>query len=355
MPANTRSRSARPRIRSAYHPASSNNSSVPGDGLITAVELIPLGTCEISIYWLGLAPVALPFPVRCYKHSAVIRQDGAYQFKVGNVQAVGSSLNALKYQPAAVPFTANTTNGVVDAWRGTCVTGYQSPSSYLKWGYPDRALQILQCFNDSQSAYSRQSLTGAVGPFAPAYLWNLWSENVYGKQTDQWGWDAPDPNTEWGQYAYRALDSVSELWLADKQNVLASAITMRMIGLLDKIYRQNNSGQPPTNFKPQVAPSILYHDPAAAAIIMRCAIRANLSGGNPAQTFRVIKRSWEYIQTQYITTGPMAGSFAAGQPAFGAGLNQYFGFWHSELLEALALLIQYKDALTLPACSESVA
>jgi len=331
---------------------------VPGDGLIQAVELVAVGAGEASVYWVGAAPEFLPVPIRCYKHSVVSRFDGAHQFKVGTMQSVNSSLNGLKYQPAAVPFTVNTTNGVVEAWRGTLLAGYESPSTYLKWGELGLAAQILTCLSDSQAAYSMQATArGYDGPFAPAYLWNLWSENVYGKQLDKWGWDAPDPNTEWAQYGYRALDSTAELWFMDKQNVLARTIVMRFIGFLDKTYRQNNSGQPPTNFKPQVAPSILYHDPAAAALIMRSAIHANLAGGNPAQTFRVVKRSWEYLQSQYVASGVMDGSFSKDQPTFVVGsttYNQYFAFWHAEIIEALALLAQYSAQLILPSCSDPV-
>ena len=331
---------------------------VPGDGPIQAVELIPIGAGEASVYWVGLAPEPLPVPIRCYKHSVVSRFDGAHQFKVGTMQSVGSSLNGLKYQPAAVPFTVNTTNGAVDAWRGTLMSGYQSPSAYLKWGELDRAAQILTCLSDSQAAYSNQATSrGYDGPFAPAYLWNLWSENVYGKQLDKWGWESPDPNTEWAQYGYRALDSTAEFWFMAKQNALARTITMRFIGYLDKLYLQNNSGQPPTNYKPQLAPSILYHDPAAAALILRAAIHANLAGGNPAQTFRVVRRSWEYLQTQYVSTGIMAGSFSKSQPDFTVGsttYKQYFTFWHAEIIEALALLATYKEQLILPSCSDPV-
>jgi hypothetical protein len=297
----------------------------------------------------------LPVPCNAYKHVIRTRIDGSYSMKVGDWQALNSPLNILKYNPGAVPFTVNSINGAIDAWRGSLYVGYQNPATWYKWGRADLAAQVLQCLADSQADYGRRAPGGASGLFSPVFYWPVWSEGVFGDY-NTWGWNGADPNTEWGQYAYRALEATAKCWYLGRGDAAiarpAQRITMNALRYLDRFIRA--AGRPPTNIKSNVAPQDLYHDPAAAALILRAAIWANLAGGDRALTFRVIRRCWLYLQSQYVNSGLMAGSYSAGQPTFvegGQTYREYFGFWQAEILEALALMAQYRALLNLPPCA----
>jgi phage-related protein len=331
-------------------------SPTAADGIVQAIDIQPLNaSAEIWIYWIGAAPLSLPIPCNIYKHLIRSRVTIAHQLKAGNFQAINSPLNALKYNPGAVPFTVNQVGGAIDAWRGSLYVGYQNPATWIKWGLLDYAVTVLQCLVDSQSDYGRRKPGGATGLFSPVFYWPMWSEGVFGK-FNSWGWDGPDPNTEWGQYAYRALEATAKAWHLGKGNPSiarpAQRVTMNALRYLDQFIRANS--KPPTNITKNAAPQALYDDPAAAALIMRAAIWANLAGGDRAITFRIIRRCHLYLNSQYVSTGLMAGSHTAGQPTFSEGGQVYrenFGFWLAEILEALALLTQKRALLSLPACS----
>jgi hypothetical protein len=129
---------------------------------------------------------------------------------------------------------------------------------------------------------------------------------------------------------------------------------MRYLGYLFSFHRQRNSNQPPTNITVSRGAEVKYHEPHTASLTLRAAIYANLAGGNRLITFGMIKASYEYIKTQYVSSGNMAGSFTAGQPEFtvnGITYRENFGFWTGEILESLAILYKYKDEIRLPSCA----
>jgi phage-related protein len=326
------------------------------DGPVYAIDLVPIGSAaDVFVYWLGAGPQVLPVPCTAYKHVIRTRIETAYAIKVGDWQALNSPLNLLKYNPGAVPFTANSIDGAVTAWQGSLYVAYQNPATLYKWGLNSLVTQVLQCFADSQADYGRRSPGGASGLFSPVFYWPIWSEGVFGDY-NTWGWKGPDPNTEWSQYTCRALEAAAKCWYLGKGDPTiarpAQRITMNALRYLDRFLRA--AGRPPTNIKSNVAPQDLYHDPAAAALILRAAIWANLAGGDRSLTFRVIRRCWLYLQSQYVGSGLMAGSWSGGQPTFvegGQTYREYFGFWQAEIIEALALLAQYRALLSLPPCA----
>jgi len=127
---------------------------------------------------------------------------------------------------------------------------------------------------------------------------------------------------------------------------------MKFITFLDNFYTARGSIQPITDFPEFIDAQVNYHEPHVAALVMKAAIYANLAGGSPAITRRVILKSFEYIKSQYVASGNMLGSFAAGQPTFVSGgvtYREYFGFWHFEIIEALSLALKYNNSFRSPA------
>lgn len=336
---------------------------VGADGVINDIQIVPVAGANsnftVSIWYMGSAPEILPYPVITYKGVIASRVVGAHTFKVGNIQGLNSPLNVLKSSPGVIPFTANLlqdANGKyqTDAYRGMVpMPGYQSPDMWQKWGYADRAQQVLNFLLEAQDEYTDQSLSNTVGPFAPGYVWPSW-ENGVGGNFNTWTWDTVDPNAQWGGYQHRALLATAEYWHRVPRDTKAQTIVMRFLGYIDKFYRSTASNQPPTNYPEFLDPTSNYVSIQESAMIARAALLANLSGGNPSITFRVLKKSIEFMQAEYVATGNMAGSFSTSQPTFTTNsqtYKEYFPFWHAECLLACHDIITLKDQITYPTCS----
>jgi phage-related protein len=330
---------------------------------IQAIEFEVLDpSCQLDIYWVAVdsrnRPERLDAPVQTYKASIVSRLKTAHTLYFGDYKPTNTPSDTLDYSPGVVPFTANSKAGSPDSWKGIPMSGYQSPYHWKLWGsYDDRYQQCLQFLSDAQAAYSNQNYSMISGPFAPAYSWAYWDNGDYlGNGLNKFGWDAPDPNSEWGGYQYRALEATARAFHLDPTNVLAGQITMSFLGYLDFMF-VTTSLNPPTNYIPVNNPQIYYIDPHAMTLILRAAMWANLAGGDSALTFRIIKRMLDALRQNRVITGNMAGTFTAGQSTFSSGGQAYrenFGFWSAEIVSTIALLRQYREQINVPPCSSTV-
>jgi phage-related protein len=322
--------------------------AVAGEGLTT-----------VRIWWASEGttnpPAQLPIPAQTYKAAVVSRNRNAHTFWVGNFRPANSPSDQLKYNPGVVPFTVNIVNGVVDAWRGLPYMGYQDPELWFKWGLTDRCQQVLDCLDAAQDAYAAS--TGVVGAFAPVFKWGYWDGGDYLGGLNTFSWSGADPNTSWGQYFYRPLEATAKYWSQNPGDRKADQIVMRGLAMLDAHYLKNNTSVPFTDFPQGAPPFAGYNDPAASALIGRAAVYANLAGGSPSITLRVINRTIKHLQSQYVSTGIMAGTWSAGQPTFVSGgtiYREFFGFWLAEIYLYLALLLEKKNALVMPPCGTRI-
>jgi hypothetical protein len=345
--------------------------------IISNLEIVATGTTatDVGLFFVGFRPLTMQLPVQTYKASIVTRITTAHRLSIGEFSASGSPSENLTYSPGAVPFTVNVVSTgnpasplAVDAWRGAPYVAYISLGWYVKQGLWSRLRKGLDFLLESQVQYARQNVNQTNGPFAPVFYWGAWdSGDLSPNGVDIWSFVGSDPSTDWVGYAVRPVESTAHGWYrlvtgdyastppSDKDELIAKSqkITMQFLWWVSSFYTKRNSIQPPTNFKPKVDPEVNYHEPHAAAFMLRTAIYANLAGGDAATTIRVIKASIDYLKSQRITTGAMLGSFAAGQPAFttgGTNYREYYGFWHVEIIEALALLHTKKALLNYPDC-----
>jgi phage-related protein len=329
-------------------------SDTPAAGAITSIEVVAVsGSSTVQIYYAGADPTRLPAPSRIYKTGVTSFDLTAHTLWVGNVQPQNNNANLIKYQPGVVPFTVNTVGTAIDAWRGSFYSGYQliTPIAY-QWGRSDMVFNNLTFLRDAQDAYSRQSTNSIVGPFAPNFLPAYWDSGLLGAP-NTWTWVGADPNTPWGGYQFRPLATVAEYWYLNNSDRLAQTVTMRFLGWLDTWFASGKT-RPPTDFPAQANPYDGYDEPHFAALILRAALYANIAGGNPAITFRVLKKCLDFMNAQYVASGNMAGSWSAGQPVFtfsGQNYREYFGFWHFEIIDSLAILSQLKAQIVYPTCS----
>ena len=305
----------------------------------------------------GDEPEQLDIPIFTYKAVLTSRDRNAHTLWVGDWRPIGNTLDQLQYNPGVVPFTVNVLNGIISDWRGIPYAGYQSPWMWFKWGYPNRQAQVEEFLLDAQAAYSTQVPGELFGPFAPVFSWAYWDNGDFlANGLNQFGWNGPDPNTAWAPYAYRALEASAHTWYLESTNINLQQIVMQFLSYLDDRYIANRDDDPITDFPPNEIGEVNYKEPHAAALIGRTALYANLAGGDPAITFRVLRNCIDFLRSQYISTGTMLGSFASGQPVYTVGstnYKEYFVFWHAEIIEFLALLIRHKENITYPPC-ESV-
>lgn len=346
--------SVQPTWAQMYRIGHSDNPNVTDK--LQSIEFVAKGNGSSTTYiWFaspGDGPQQLDVPIFTYKAVITTRQRSAHTLWVGNFQPIGNTLDELLYNPGVVPFTVNLLNGAISDWRGVPYAGYQSPLMWQFWGYPDRQLQVEQFLLDAQAAYSNKNPSQRFGPFAPVFSWSYWDNGDFlANGLNDFGWSGPDPNTAWAPYSLRALESTAHTWLNDRNNIRLQQIVMQFLRYLDDDYLFRNAISPITDFPETLGGQANYNEPHAAALIGRAALYANLAGGSSVTTFRILKLCYDYIETQYVGTGTMAGSFSAGQPTYTESsieYREYFVFWHGEIIEFLALLKKYKNDLTFP-------
>lgn len=322
---------------------------------IQAIDFLAVqgeGSTSIGLWWIAenarREPQQLPYPCASYKGAIVSRTRTAHTVWIGNFRPLNSPSDALRYSPGVWPFTLNLINGAIDAWRGIPMAGYMNPYGWYVLGRMDRADQQLRFMLDSQAAYTQR--TGFVGGFVQGFKWGYWDAAEYYGGLNEFTDDTIDPNDSWSGYFYRPIVDTAKFWYYNKNNAKARAIVMNSLSWLDKHFLQTNTNQPPTDFPANGYFQVNYHEPHAAALILRAALFANMAGGSPSVTFRLISRMLLYLRSQYTNTGAMAGSWTVGQPVFNATLKEYFGFWHFEIIETVALLIRHRLDLVLPPC-----
>lgn len=341
--------------------AEANAYALPGDGTIQNIEIVgdANGSSTTRIWWVGSSPDLLPYPCFTYKGGVVSRVDTAHTFKVGNFRGINSILSTLKGSPGVLPFTANllqdtNSNYRIDAWRGMqAFVAYSSAEMWNKWGYPDRAQQVITLMADSQQAYAKQNINNTFGPFAPAFVWPSW-ENGVGNNYNTWIWKGTiDPNSSWGGYQHRSLLAAAEHWNSNPKDIRASSIVMGFLGFIDKFYRTRGNNLPPSDYPEFVDPQYNYLSIQESALIARSALFANLAGGDPSVTYRVFKKSIEFLMSEYVSTGVMAGTFTKSQPTYvenGVTIKELFPFQQAECMKTLCAIIEYKDKIRYPSC-----
>jgi hypothetical protein len=335
--------------------------SSPANGTIQKCEFECSFKSTLKIYYCGGQPEVIPTSRTAYKALVRTRVRTAQIIWLGDFKPINNTNDKLKYNPGVVPFTINVLSDGLggftkDSWGGAPYAGYQSPYHWQLWGYPERANQALQFLSDSQDAYLKQSGIGLRAPFMQVFLWKYWDTadfRTYGSTGDEWSWNGADPNTGWANYCYRPIESVARYLILNPQSNLARKILTFFFKWIQQ-FLISSSGMPPTDIPPVVSPQANYHEPHAAALIMRAALYANVAGLMPQETLDIIQRCFNYLQTQFVATGEMRGSFSAGQPTFtsnGATYREYFAFWHMEIINSISELLNYRNSLKYPATS----
>ncbi|MEW9700827.1 hypothetical protein [Paenibacillus sp. SI8] len=244
----------------------------------------------------------------------------------------------LPYTPYVAPFSISYQNGVINDWRGMPYSGYQAPYIWNLLGKPEGTKTVMHFMEDASRAYEKQ--TGVKGPFAPVYLWERYDSVDFGEH-DTFTWNGPDPNTNWGGFQYRALESVSRTWYSEPTNRTARRLTTDFLKMIDH-YWPDASMPVLSNFPESGVPSGNYDEPHMAALILRSAVYARMAGADPVLTNRLIERCMDYLNRTFVdpdhSTSLVAGTW--GDPY---NNNSWYTYWGGEIVYSLSLLKLYMD------------
>lgn len=329
-----------------------------------------------------------------------IEHPGGYTVKVGNMRLVKDKTDEARkgskmpYFPGAMPFAINadTVAQQFVGWNGSPFHGYQLPDYWFVLGQdadavhagiklsdltvadpatgvvsapitatstdgtkkPIAALLMEQQLYFLKHAQQRWQIDGGeFGPFAHTFVLNTPARMSLGNPTpNTWVYTNDDPNTRWAGYQARVVESLARLtWITrfgagwktsrDMAGQMAADWLVWLNG-----YWPDLSGAirgMPTDFPdPRIAsPQTLYEEPHSPAIVLRACIWMKLSGyGDAIVLDALIMRCWDYIESCWVTQGPMRYTWS---PIPDAG--EWFGFWHFEIVTSISVMLDEGKAV----------
>lgn len=296
---------------------------------------------------------ALSFPVNIFVCGFRDKEPFAHYLYIESVRPL--PMTALPYAPYVIPFTANVLNGAIIEWRGSPGSGYQSPDIWAMIGNASAAAGAqTQCqfLKDAQDAYF--AARAERGPFAHCYVWDRSDSGELGPE-GTWVFTWYDPNSMWGGYQYRPLESVARfLYMTSGDAAYAAARTIAQDILSDFLTWLDTIGWPslvgaikgpPTEFTGLAAATRDYEEPHFAALILRAAVYALMAHALSPLAANIVtratslsSRAWAYIDGEHRTTGALAGTWSHDDVS-------WFGFWNAEIVSALSLLLLEGDSV----------
>lgn len=250
-------------------------------------------------------------------------------------------LEGYDYTPYVAPFTVNTVNNRLDTWRGTPYTGYQCPWIWQEIGDSKGVDTVLNFLQEAQDQYYKR--VGVDGFFMPLFIWDRWDSREYG-EPNTFTWNGPDPNTHWGGFQYRCIETVARTYFNDPTNTKARDITYRFLNAVYTIW--NETGRYPTNFEDGKKPYGSYREPHMVSLLLRTAMyyyqATEFDGYDTYICQNLIVRCAQeirdlfhpYDENMIWNDNNIKGTWSASD-------NEWYIFWGGEILSALALLAKY--------------
>jgi len=253
---------------------------------------------------------------------------------------------AIPYLAGAIPFTANflgTPTSLID-WRGPVYTGYQSPYAFKKLGNETGVATNIQFLADSQAAWTAQSSTHDVGPFAPVFIFDRADAVQYGL-ANTWAWAGPDSNTGWCGYQYRPLAELAEC-IADctgSESYYSQAVTVanNFLTWTDAFWSSALTG-PPTDF-PATGAQNNYKEVHIPALILRAVLCMASKFGMTSTYTSLMGKCETFWASMYQSSGATAGTFCPDLATDGI-----YGFQTGEILRTLAQWMTWANANSEP-------
>ncbi|WP_304428070.1 hypothetical protein [uncultured Clostridium sp.] len=249
-------------------------------------------------------------------------------------------LEGYDYTPYVAPFTVNTVNNRMDTWRGTPYTGYQCPWIWQEIGDSKGVETVLDFLETAQNEYKKS--TGVEGFFMPLFIWDRWDSREYG-EPNTFTWNGPDPNTHWGGFQYRGIETVARTYFNDPKNTKAKDITYKFIKAVNKLW--NEQGSYPTNFEDGKKPYHSYREPHMVGLFLRTLIFYYQTTSSTSEQLVCKHLISKCIQELWDLFNPMKDSMVWNDDfingTWSTSDKEWYMFWGGEILSALALLMKY--------------
>ena len=249
-------------------------------------------------------------------------------------------LEGYAYTPYVAPFTVNTVNNRIDTWRGTPYTGYQCPWIWQEAGIHEGVETVLDFLEEAQNEYTRQ--VGVEGFFMPLLIWDRWDSREYG-EPNTFTWNGPDPNTHWGGFQYRVIETVARTYYNEPTNTKAKNITWKFIKAVDKIWTE--TGHYPTTFNKGEKPYGDYEEPHIMSLFLRTLIfyyQTTPSTAEQSTCKRLIGQTIQRVLKAFNPfTDDMKWNTDFINGTWSTQNDEWYMFWGGEILSAMALLMKY--------------
>ncbi|AEY69608.1 hypothetical protein PEp14_00019 [Erwinia phage PEp14] len=206
---------------------------------------------------------------------------------------------------------------------------------------------------------------GTRGGYAHTFVLNTPARMSLGNPTPHsWVYTNDDPNTRWAGYLMRVIESCAKLaYLSRNLSAFEDAGGMAFnqafdgVSFINQLWPDLNGQRVtiggkatmiygfPTDFDDprKGPPQRLYEEPHSAALLLRACLWLNLSGKlSPAQSLIVAavgKRCWDYMELRYRRDEGDSMRFTWAN-FDGANSEQWYGFWHFEIVATMAYLLQ---------------
>lgn len=187
--------------------------------------------------------------------------------------------------------------------------------------------------------------THGTGPLAPVFYFDQQDVSQFGT-VNTFGFIGVD-DASWVGYQLRPLVELTSLMRActgsESYYTQASTVVNKLLSWFDTNWTDTYGG-PPTRFT-QTGASRDYTDPHAVGLLMRAVLdmdmlhrpSGNASGTMDATLQSLFNKSMLFFNHWFLQDGPMKGTFCTNP----TGAQDWFGFWHGELLTTCSQLYKW--------------
>lgn len=287
----------------------------------------------------------------------------ANTFRLGNAFLIEESQireEAVQFQPGLMPNTIRHTGAQpMDTY--TLPPGIADQNAYYwhLWDQEIRFDNIISFYQNAQIAHAQNHPNYRF--LAPYYLWTLQGDNSLSIRL---GEDQDFGQSEGNVFSFtahypaegRSVDYNLEAWLNIARILLRSTaavpdIPVSVIELISEFIldmhafyeTRGNDLRPPTDFDFEgEGVRVNYDNPNSAAKIGIVAIAANYRRIQTVASYEILENCCDYLESQFVTSGVMRGSWSAGQRLESGGFRQYWGEWHANCVLFYSYLWLYR-------------
>lgn len=206
------------------------------------------------------------------------------------------------------------------------------------------AEQQVMMLRDAQARYAVDR--GVTGPLAHTYVLNTSARHSIGSPTPHtWVYTGDAPDTSWAGFQVRPIEALCRLVFLTKDTTnaqdvrtLATTVANNWLNWLAGYWPNLNGAPwrgPPTNYSGTAAPTTGYEDPHVAAIVLRALMYLRMAGDTDTTRAALAVRCWDFLELCWVIEGRMTSTWSPVPDQ-----RKWYGYWHGEIIETMALLVQ---------------